>query len=289
MITYNTLRNWTFGVITHQYRETDVMRYALGCGLGADPMDCRQLKFVYEQDLKVLPSMAAVIGSPGSWWQIPETKVSWQHVLHAQQDVSFHQPLPVSATMQAHNQVTHLHDRGIGKGAVAGLKREIYDGEGRHIATASRIEVLRADGGFSENDGISDDAPERLSPIPKNLSNVIEVDLPILPQGALLYRLNGDPNPLHADPVVAKQAGFEQPIFHGLGSFGYAAHAILKSCCHFEPDALKRLALRFTSPVYPGETLKFLIWRRHAQLVNFQAYSKERGVLLLDCGLAELA
>ena len=251
MITYNTLRNWRFGVITHQYRETDVMRYALGCGLGADPMDVRQLQFVYEQDLKVLPSMAAVIGSPGSWWRIPETKVSWQHVLHAQQDVIFHQTLPVRATMQAHNQVTHLH-------------------------------------GFSEHDGINDDAPERLSNVPDNLSNVIEIDLPILPQGALLYRLNGDPNPLHADPVVAKQAGFEQPIFHGLGSFGYSAHAILKSCCQFEPDALKRLALRFTSPVYPGETLRFLIWRRNARLVNFQAYSKERGVLLLDCGLAEL-
>lgn len=289
MITYNTLRNWSFGAITHQYGEIDVMRYALGCGMGADPMEDRELQFVYEKTLKVLPSMAAVIGSPGSWWRIPETKVSWQHVLHAQQDVSFHQTLPVSATMQAHNQVTHLHDRGVGKGALAGLKREIYDEGGRHIATASRIEVLRADGGFSVNDGIHDEAPERLSDIPKNLTNLTEIDLPILPQGALLYRLNGDPNPLHADPVVAKQAGFERPIFHGLGSFGYAAHAILKSSCHFEPAALKRLALRFTSPVYPGETLRFSIWRRHPLLVNFQAHSKERGILVLDCGLAELA
>ncbi len=289
MITYNTLRNWSFGTITHQYGEIDVMRYALGCGMGANPMDCSELQFVYEKNLKVLPSMAAVIGSPGSWWRIPETKVSWQHVLHAQQDVSFHQTLPVSATMQAHNQVTHLHDRGVGKGALAALKREIYDEGGRHIATASRIEVLRADGGFSENDGIHDEAPERLSDLPKNLSNVREIDLPILPQGALLYRLNGDPNPLHADPAVAKQAGFERPIFHGLGSFGYAAHAILKSCCHFEPAALKRLALRFTSPAYPGETLRFSIWQRHDRLVNFQAHSKERGILVLDSGLAELA
>ena len=288
MITYSTLRNWTFGLITHRYGELDVIRYALGCGIGMDPLDRKQLQFVYEKNLKVLPSMAAVIGSPGSWWRIPETKVSWQHVLHAQQDVHFHQALPLSATMQAHNQVTHLHDRGTGKGAVAGLKREIYDEKGQRIATATRIEVLRADGGFSAHDGIHDEAPDRLPAIPNNLGPAIEIDLPILPQGALLYRLNGDPNPLHVDPVVAQQAGFERPIFHGLGSFGYAAHAILKGCCNFEPEALKRLALRFTSPVYPGETLRFSIWRRHSRLVNFQAFSKERRMLVLDCGLAEL-
>lgn len=289
MITYNTLRNWPFGVIKHQYAEHDVIRYALSCGMGADPTDSQQLCFVYEKDLKVLPSMAAVIGSPGSWWRIPETHVTWQHVLHAQQDVSFHQPMPIRGVMHARNRVTHLHDRGFEKGAVAGLVREIFDDKNQHIATASRIEVLRADGGFSEKDGHHDSPPARLPDIPKNLGSPTIHDLFILPQGALLYRLNGDPNPLHADPAVAKQAGFMKPIFHGLGSFGFAAHAILKSCCNFNPHALKRLALRFTSPVYPGETLRFSIWRRNAHLVNFQAHSKEREILVLDCGLAELA
>lgn len=289
MIAYHTLRNWSFGVISHRYDERDVIRYALSCGLGSDPTDLGQLRFVYEKDLKVLPSMAAVIGSPGSWWRIPETKVTWHKVLHAQQDVVFHRSLPIAGMMHAHNRVTHLHDRGPEKGAIAGLTREIYDSDNQLVATASRIEVLRADGGFSSLDSLHDAPPDRLANIPTDLPPPATLELPILPQGALLYRLNGDPNPLHADPAVAKQAGFKQPIFHGLGSFGFAAHAILKSCCNLEPQALKRLALRFTSPVYPGETLRFSIWRRNARLVNFQAHSKEREILVLDCGLAELA
>lgn len=289
MISYNTLRNWSFGVITHQYDQNDVIKYALGCGMGADPTDLKQLLFVFEKGLKVIPSMAAIIGSPGSWWRIPDTQVTWQKVLHAQQDVVFHQAMPITGNMHAYNRVTHLHDRGNNKGAIAGLTREIYDNDKKLIATASRIEVLRADGGFSKFNGIHDSPPTRLQAIPTLDKSPSIVDLPILPQGALLYRLNGDPNPLHADPTVAKNAGFTRPIFHGLGSFGYAAHAILKSCCNFEPTALKRLAVRFTSPVYPGETLRFSIWRRNANLVNFQAHSKEREILVLDCGLAELA
>ncbi len=252
-------------------------------------MDRGQLRFVYEKDLKVLPSMAAVIGSPGSWWRTPETKVTWHKVLHAQQDVVFHRPLPIVGLMHAHNRLTHLHDRGPEKGAIVGLMREIYDSDNQLVATAARIEVLRGDGGFSSHDGRHDSPPDRLPAITTDLPPSATIELPILPQGALLYRLNGDPNPLHADPVVAKQAGFKQPIFHGLGSFGFAAHAILKSCCNLDPQILKRLALRFTSPVYPGETLRFSIWRRNAHLVNFQAHSKEREILVLDCGLAELA
>lgn len=289
MIDYDTLRNWDFGELVHSYSERDVMLYALGCGLGFDPLDKKQLAFVYEDGLLTMPSMAAVIGTPGAWWRKPATGVDWKHALHAEQDVRFFRPLPVRATMKALNRMTHLHDRGIERGAVAALVRDIFDEYDQPVAQASRIEVLRKDGGFSSRSGRHDDPPPRLTPMPEHCqaSPDFALTLPTLPQQALIYRLSGDPNPLHADPDVAAQAGFHRPIFHGLGSFGYAAHAILRACCDYDPTSLQRLAVRFVSPVYPGETLSFHIWRIDNRTARFRAHAIERNERVLDNGLAE--
>lgn len=290
MVDYHTLRNWPFGVVRQQYTTRDVMLYALGCGLGADPLDARQLDFVYEKNLKVMPSMAAVLGTPGSWWRLPGTGVVWQRVLHAEQDLRLYAPLRVAASVTGLNRVTHLHDRGEGKGAVAGLVRDICADDGTLLARATRIEILRDDGGFAARGGPNDEAPPRLDPLPRDCGAPdFEIVLAILPQAALIYRLSGDPNPLHADPEVARAAGFPRPILHGLGSFGMAAHAMLRTCCDYAPEALKRLAVRFTAAVYPGETLHFQIWRRGAACVRFRAWAQERRELVLDNGLAELA
>jgi acyl dehydratase len=265
------------------------MLYALGCGLGADPLDPQQLRFVYEDGLKVLPSMAAVLGTPGSWWRLPGTGVAWQHVLHAQQDVRFLKPLSVQASVTGRNRVTHLHDRGPGRGAVAGLMREVVAEDGTVLARASRIEVLRQDGGFAAAGGPSDEPPPRLDPLPEACGVPdVEIDLATLPQAALIYRLSGDPNPLHADPAVARAAGFPRPILHGLGSFGFAAHAVLRGCCDYSTEALQRLAVRFVAPVFPGETLRFHLWRHDLRRVRFRAWALERGQLVLDNGLAEV-
>lgn len=290
MVDYATLKHWPFGVIRQAYTPRDVMLYALGCGLGADPLDRQQLAFVYGPQLKVLPSMAAVLGTPGSWWRLPGTGVAWEHVLHAQQDVCFLAPLPTEATITGHNRVTHLHDRGVGKGAVAGLVREVMSEDGTLLARASRIEVLRNDGGFSAGGGPSDDPPPRLEPLPTDCGRPdVQLDLATLPQAALIYRLSGDPNPLHADPDVASAAGFPRPILHGLGSFGFAAHAVLRTCCDYAPESLNRLALRFASAVFPGDTLSFHLWRHDARHVRFRAWARERATLVLDHGLAEVA
>ncbi len=288
MIDYHVLKNWPFGVVRQRYDQRDVMLYALGCGLGADPLDARQLEFVYEKHLKVMPSMAAVLGTPGSWWSLPGTGVTWQRVLHAQQDVRFHALLPGAATVIGLNRVTHLHDRGAGKGVLAGVERDIRAEDGKLIACAKRIEVLRDDGGFAARGGPNDEPPPRLDPLPQQRGSPdIEILLPTVAQAALIYRLSGDPNPLHADPDVARAAGFGRPIFHGLGSFGMAAHAILRTCCDYAPEVLARLALRFTAPVYPGETMRFQIWRRDAQCVRFRAWAEERKLMVLDNGFAE--
>jgi acyl dehydratase len=291
MIRYDTLRNWEFGELDHTYTERDVILYALGCGMGFEPLDKRQLAFVYEEGLVTMPSMAAVIGTPGSWWRKPGTGVNWKHVLHAEQDVCFFRHFPVRGKMKARNRMTHLHDRGAERGAVAALIRDIFDDQGRPLAQASRIEILRKDGGFSSQNGQHDDLPPRLAQMPEHCSAPadIVVSLPTVSQQALIYRLSGDPNPLHADPDIAAEAGFPRPIFHGLGSYGYAAHAILRACCDYDPTSLRRLAVRFVSPVYPGETLSFHIWRIDNKTVRFRAYAAERDERVLDNGLAEFA
>ncbi|MBV7484873.1 MaoC family dehydratase [Bordetella sp. BOR01] len=290
MVDYHALKSWPFGTIKHRYEARDTMLYALGCGMGHDPMDRRQLRFVYDQGLVAMPSMAAVIGTPGSWWRLPGTGVAWEHVLHAEQDLRLYRPLPAAATMTAGNRVTHLHDRGRERGAVAGLTREIHDSAGALVARASRIEILRLDGGFSAQAGTHDEAPPRLPGMPADPGPADkQVCLPIIPQAALVYRLSGDPNPLHADPDVARIAGFARPIFHGLGSFGMAAHAVLRACCNYEPERLRRLAVRFSAPIYPGETLRFHLWHERGGTARFCADAIDRSTRVLDRGIAEFS
>ena len=113
-------------------------------------------------------------------------------------------------------------------------------------------------------------------------------DLPTLPQAALIYRLSGDYNPLHADPAVAKGGGFKAPILHGLCTFGVAGHAILKSCCDYDPSRFKSMNLRFSSPVYPGETIRTEMWK-DGNVISFRASVLERDVMVLNNGRAEVS
>jgi len=141
----------------------------------------------------------------------------------------------------------------------------------------------RGDGGFG--------GPPRKQPPPHQLPERapdLVCDLPTRPEMALIYRLSGDPNPLHVDPEIAKAAGFPRPILHGLGTFGVAAHAILKSVCGYDPDCLKAMAARFSAPVFPGETIRTELWR-DGTIVSFRACVVEREVVALNNGYAEVA
>ena len=291
MIDYDVLKGWDFGAITQTYTARDTMLYALGIGFGHDSLDRDQLRFLLEDGLQVVPSMAAVLGGPGSWWRDPRLGVAWPRVLHAQQEVEIFARLEPAATVIGLNRVTALCDRGPERGAVAALERDIRDAAtGKLLARAKRVEILRGDGGFTSRGGISDAEPERLAPLTcTERSPDVAIELPTLPQAALIYRLSGDYNPLHADPRVAALAGFPRPILHGLASFGLAAHAVLRGICGYAAERLRRLAVRFTAPVYPGETLRFELWLEHDGRARFRAQVKERGVTVLDRGVAELS
>ena len=289
MINYQAVRNWDFGDIVQPYNQRDTMLYALGIGMGADPLDEGQLRFIFEKNLQAVPTMAAVLGSPGFWWRNPGTGADWVKLVQGEQHVQLLKPLPVEATVVARNRVVSITDKGPAKGAIAVILRDIFEQtSGDLLARNKMVTFLRGDGGFSEQAGVSDPGPEPLPPVPERAPDV-EVELSSLEQAALIYRLSGDYNTLHADPEVAGAAGFRRPILQGLCTYGMAAHAVLRSCCRYDASRFRSMAVRFTSPVYPGETVRFQIWRENDSRLQLRARVDTRDVVVLNNGVVEFA
>ncbi|MGE0312414.1 MAG: MaoC/PaaZ C-terminal domain-containing protein [Lautropia sp.] len=291
-IDYQALKARAFPAIEARYDWKDAALYALGVGYGHDPLDAAQLRFVYEDRQLAAPTLAVVLATPGFWVKEPDSGVDWVKVLHGEQSLVVHAPLPASGTVVGRNAVVSITDKGRGKGALIVQRRTLHEaGTERLLATLEAVTFARGDGGFSEVEGNGpaggDPAPASRPGVPARAPDLV-CDLPTLPQAALIYRLCADLNPLHADPAVARAAGFERPILHGLATYGVAGHAILRTCCDYDPARLKSLGLRFSSPVYPGETIRTEIWRDGPR-VQFQARVLERDRIVLSHGLAEVA
>ena len=235
--------------------------YALSCGPGMDPMDERQLGYVdFHRDLHVLPSMATIMGFPSGLLADPSLGVDTNKIVHGEQSVTLHAPLPHTGTVIARNMVTGIADKGA-TGALLYLERSLTDAAtGASLATLHATTVLRGNGGFG---GIHGRGPDPLPPVPERAPDLV-VDLPTRPEQALYYRLNGDENPLHADPGFAARAGFPRPILHGLCSFGVICHALVSALCDYDSARLAGLGCRFSAPVFPGETIRAEIWRDEA-------------------------
>jgi acyl dehydratase len=283
------VRNWDFGSLVHAYSARDSMLYALGIGMAADPIDAGELKFVLEKSLQVVPTMASVLGTPGFWWRDPRTGADWVKLVHGEQSLRMFKPLPAAATVVASNRVLSITDKGPGKGAIVLIQRELRDqADGGLIAQNRTLSFLRGDGGYSQKSGGSDPAPEPLPGVPERDPD-LEISLPTLAQQALIYRLSGDYNPLHADPAIARAAGFPRPILHGLCTYGMAAHAVLQTVTNYEAAAIRTIAVRFTAPVYPGETVRFQLWHRDSASLHLRARVDARDAVVLNNGLVELA
>jgi len=282
-IDYEKLINWKIPEVAQQFTRRDTMLYALGVGLGADPCDASELKFVYEQNLQALPTMAIILGYPGPWHAHPDTGITRSHVVHGEQSFVIHRPLPVEGEIAGLTKVTGVVDKGKDKGALVMTECTVRDKAGGNtLCTLTSTSFCRADGGFGGPSG-----PARTPhPIPATPPDAV-CDLPTLPQAALIYRLSGDYNPLHAEPAAAQKAGYPRPILHGRCTFSVAGHAILKTCCGYDPARFRSMAGRFSSPVYPGETIRTEIWR-NGSIVSFRSTVPARGVTVLNNGRAEI-
>lgn len=261
----------------------DCILYALGIGVGAAPGDRKHLQFTYEEGLKVFPSMVNVISHPGAWLKEPELGVDWVKILHGEQSFTIHRPLEPGNTYVGSYRISGVIDKGAGKGAMLYLEKQLREKDREEVvSTVTSTYVLRGDGGCGST--ISNAPP--IHSIPERPAD-FQCSVETLPQAALIYRLSGDYNPIHADPELAKKAGFERPILHGLCSFGVATRAILETCCDSRPERLRAMQLRFSAPVYPGETVVTEIWR-DGEMFSFRSRVAERDVVVLNNGRAEV-
>lgn len=283
------VRNWASPEITQTYTEKDTILYGLAMGYGAEPLDPEQLAFVYEDGLRAVPTMATTLCHPGFWISDPQTGIIAKMVVHGEHLMHFHAPLPPSGTVRGTTRVTDIIDKGRDKGAIVLTQRKIIDDcSGQLIATIEQATMCRGDGGFSASASSSSSKSAKPKSDPSTpVAPDDHFDIPTLPQSALLYRLCADPNPLHADPKIAAAAGFDRPILHGLCTYGIAARAIMHMCCSNDPGRLVRLRVRFTSPVFPGETIRTEIWRDDDQ-VRFRCSVPQRDVVVISDGVAEI-
>jgi acyl dehydratase len=282
-INYDKLMALKIPPSEQSYREKDVILYALGVGLGHDPTDRAQLDFVYEKNMKVLPTFAAVMGYAGFWTRDLDTGIDWVRIVNGEQGFTLHAPLKPRGTMVGHTRILDVVDKGAGKGALIYTERRITDKQtGTLIATVTQTTFARGDGGFG--------GPPRPSPplhqTPERAPDMV-CELATRPEAALIYRLTADLNPLHADLDVAKAAGYPRPIYHGLGTFGVVGHAILKSVCDYDPARVTAMKGRFSAPVFPGETIRTEIWR-DGNVLSFRALVPDRNIVAMSNGRAEI-
>jgi acyl dehydratase len=277
------LRSWPVPEVEQTYTVDDVIRYGLAVGYGSDPLDESQLRFVHEDGLRAAPTLPVVLACPWGWLADPATGVDWSRVVHGEQSLTLHAPIPTAATVRGRTRVTAVVDKG-DAGALVHQERIVTDvATGLPLATLGIAIFCRGVGGFAG----SDESPAPLPAVPAREPNAV-CDLPTAPQQALWYRLAGDRNPLHALPGTARQAGFSSPILHGLATFGVAGHALLRGVCGYQVHRLRSMAARFTAPVFPGETLRTELWREGDGRIRFRTRSLERDVVVVDRGTAEV-
>jgi acyl dehydratase len=267
--------------IEHAYTAKDSILYALGLGYGGQPTDPRELQFVYEKGLKAVPSISVVLAHPGFWVSEPSLGVDWIKILHGEQSFEIFQPLPASGAVRGTYEVIAVEDRGPEKGAIMHVTKRLHDVASEAlVATVTSVYMLRGDGG----QGGFGNPPPAPDPIEDTTPSHV-VELATLPQAALIYRLSGDLNPIHADPAAAAKAGFPRPILHGLCSMGLATRALVASVAENDPARLKAVSVRFSKPVFPGETLRVEIFGTGATY-RFRAIATERDIVVLDRGTA---
>lgn len=280
MSRYDQLLGFVFPEVEQTYSERDTILYALGAGAAQDPLDPEELRFVYEKDLRVLPSMAVTLAYPGFWYRDLKPGLDFVKTVHASERFEINRPLPAAATVVATPRIAAIYDKGEGRGALIVSARDIYEKtSGDKLATVTQTAFCRGDGGL----GGPMRPPPAPHPIPARTPDRT-VEVPTSRQAAAVYRLSGDYNPLHIEPDFARSAGFEKPILHGLSTYGHLCRAITK--LHAKNDhSIRTMDCRFTAAVYPGDTLKFSLWEDGAR-ISFRAAVNEK--IVVDNGFAQV-
>jgi len=263
-------------VTTFEYTERDVILYALGVGAGLN-----ELQYVYEPGLKVIPTFGVVPAFPALLGMGSVMQFNPVMVLHGEQRVELRKPFPTKGKLTTSGTIKAIYDKG--SGALVSVEAETADENGDVVCVNTFGVFIRGEGGFGGERG-----PSGARNVPPERPPDEVVEMETLPQQALIYRLSGDRNPLHADPNVAKMAGYDRPILHGLCTFGHAARAIIQRCCGGDPDRLKGFEVRFSGVVFPGDKIITEMWRESDTRVIVQTKT-QRGDVVLSNAAATVA
>jgi acyl dehydratase len=270
---------WKLAPVEQTYSERDSMLYALGLGYGSDPMNASDLSFVYEKDLRAVPSQCLVLGYPGFWAQEPALEIDWKKLLHGEQRMELHDTLPPAGRVRGEFSIDAVEDKGKEKGAVVYQSKTLFDvASGKKIATTRSTLFLRGDGGCGSF-GTAPPQPTAIEGEPTQ-----RITHATFPQSALIYRLSGDYNPLHSDPEIARAAGFDRPILHGLCTFGVTVRAAIDALAQGDSARIASVEARFSKPVFPGETIETQFFAGG----RFRARVTGRDVVVLDRGTVTL-
>lgn len=265
------------------YDDRDVILYNLGIGMGRDPLDARELPFVFEQPrLRAVPTVGTVLGGGSGVRVLADIDLDWPKILHGEQRMVLHGPIPPSGDLIVTAHIAEVVDKGASKGALISLQSETRLAGGDLLYTAHSTVFACGDGGCG-GPAISRYAPHA---VPTRAPDIVHVTQTRADQ-ALLYRLNADRNPLHADPAFAARAGFPRPILHGLCSYGIACRAVLASVCDYDETRVGAFDVRFTAPVFPGETIHTDIWV-DGDIVSFRCRVDAREIVAVDNGRCQL-
>ena len=277
-INYDEIMNLTSENVEISYSDKDSILYSLGIGLGNDPMNLNELKYVYENSQSVLPSMATNFQyhSP----LLLKTNINFIMVVHGEQRLSITNALPVSGDFIANAKVIGCYDKGPARGAIIEVETTVKNKKNNEeICKLVSTTFARGDGGFG-----GPDSPKKEIFIPDGEPDYVS-EVSTKPDQALIFRLSGDYNPLHSDPNFAKAAGFERPILHGMCTYGIACRSLVNEICENDASKLKRFDCRFSSPVYPGETIITEMWKKD-KMIYFNSKVKERDKLVLKNGVS---
>jgi acyl dehydratase len=266
-----------------RFTARDTILYALSVGAGSDPAREHDIGLVYEKDLKSLPTLATVLAHPGMWLTNPTFDASVAKLLHGEQRLEIARPLPAEGEIIAEHRIRAVVDKGRESGSLVYFEKRILDAQTRDpLCSSMQTFFLRGDGGC----GNYGTPPAALLPAPTRAADLVD-EMRTSASAALLYRLNGDWNPLHVDVSAARAAGFERPILHGLCVFGSVAYLLTRSLCDHDPRRIVSLAARFASPVFPGDTIR-LEGCRDDDVLHFRVLVPERDQVALSHGVARI-